>query len=97
MEAETLQQILGELIRISGRLDNLEQGHERLEQRVTKTDIMIENTVIPGIDLLAEGHMVIQKQIRDLSIIDRMQDDISTLKAAVKYLSGEIENLKSAI
>ena len=93
------------------RLDKLEQGQakleqgfaetntrlDKLEQRVAKTEILIENTVIPQLKLLAEGHTAIQRQIRDLSVIDRMQDDIITLKAAVKYLSGEVERLGKAV
>ena len=79
------------------RFDKMEEGQSRLEQRVSKTELMIENTVIPAIGLLAEGQKTIQEQIKNLSVIDQMQGDISLLKAAVKHLSGEVESLKNAI
>ena len=75
----------------------LEQGLSGLEKRATKTELMIENTVIPQIHLLAEGHAIIQDQIKHLSVIDAMQDDIATLKTAVKFLSHELDELRKAI
>lgn len=81
-------------------LDMLEQLYieqKSLKQSVTKIEVAQENVIIPQIRLLAEGHTIIQDQIKRLSIIDAMQDDIATLKSSVRYLSGELEKLKSVM
>lgn len=72
-----------------------EMGSIRTE--LTRVAVTQENIVLPRLQLLAEGHEIIQEQIRGLSVIDRMQDDISTLKSAMRYLSGELERLKDAM
>ena len=79
------------------RVTNIEDRTERIEARVTKIELTQENTVVPNIRLLAEGHEVIQHQIKNISVIDRMQEDIDTLKAAVSYLSNELKAMKEAM
>ncbi len=68
-----------------------------LKERTTKIEITQENVVLPRIQLLAEGHMDIQAQIKRLSVIDGMQDDIATLKTAVRFLSQKVEQLEKAM
>ena len=91
------EKIFNILEELSKGQEQLFKGQEELKQRVTKTEILIENTVIPQIQILAEGQKTIQEQIRHLSVIDAMQDDIATLKAAVKFLSREVDDMKKAI
>lgn len=69
----------------------------KIDERVTKIEITQENVIIPQLQLLAEGHTTIQNQIKRLSVIDSMQEDITILKGAVKFLSQEVENLKNAM
>lgn len=77
--------------------DELRQGQESIERRTTKTEIMIENTIIPSIQILKEGQLTIQNQIKRISVIDAMQDDIATLKTAVKFLSQEVDKLQKVM
>lgn len=79
------------------RTESIEKRTESIEQRTLSTDLQIENVIIPNIQLLAEGHAMIQEQIKGLSVIDSMQSDIATLKMAVKALSDELHKLKNAI
>ena len=75
----------------------MKQDVSSLKEHVTKMEITQENIIIPQLHLLAEGHTAIQNQIKRLSVIDAMQDDIATLKTAVKYLSGELEKIQEAM
>ena len=68
-----------------------------LKERTTRIEITQENVVLPRIQLLAEGHTIIQEQIKRLSVIDSMQDDIATLKTAVRFLSQKVEQLEKAM
>lgn len=83
--------------RTSQRLEGLEADVAEIKTTVAKVAVTQENVVLPRIQLLAEGHTTIQEQIRNLSVIDRLQDDVSTLKSAVRMLTQEIEELKSAM
>ena len=98
------EKILQMLINLTEKVTKLEQGQNELQQdvtkiekRVTKTDLTIENTIIPSIQILKEGQLTIQNQIKKLSVIDAMQDDIATLKTAVKFLSQELDKLQKAM
>lgn len=75
----------------------LEASQAKLEADVTKIAVTQENVVLPQLQLLSEGHTVIQEQIKRLSVIDALQDDVATLKNAVRFISQELDQLKSAI
>lgn len=109
---EKILQILGQLQEdMNRRFDMVDKDISDIRNRVVKLDTRAtnieislgrvsmtqENTVVPEIKLLAEGHDVIQHQIKNISVIDRMQEDIDTLKAAVSYLSNKIQELEKAI
>ena len=91
------EKILSLLEKMDQRLDSLEQGQDSVQKELTRVAVTQENIVIPRLQLLAEGHVTIQEQIKNISVLDRLQDDVSTLKSAVRYLSGELEKLKNAI
>lgn len=85
------------LTHLTEKVTNLEQGQDKLREDVTKIQITQENTIIPSIQILKEGQLTIQNQIKKLSVIDAMQDDIAMLKTAVKFLSQEVDKLQKAI
>lgn len=91
---EKIIQMLGEM---NTRLDKIEDRLDKIEDRTARTELLIENTIIPDIKLLFEGQVTIQNQIKRISVIDRLEDDVSTLKSAVRFLSGEVEALKKAV
>lgn len=82
---------------LNGRIDGLANKFDALEQEVRIVRTTQENTVIPQIQLPAEGHTMISDQIKRLSVIDAMQMDIDTLKAAVGFLSNEVKELRKAM
>lgn len=77
------------LIPVSDRLD-------RLEDRMVKIELTQENIITPKLDLLLEGQKTTAISIKRVSAIDALQDDVSTLKTAVRYLSQELDALKKA-
>ena len=103
MENKILEQLLNEVKAINTKVDRLETKTDKLEGSVSKLEddmrfvrITQENKVLPQLQLLFEGQGTIQKQIKNISVIGEMQDDISTLKSAIRYLTQELESLKSA-
>lgn len=87
----------GKLLEQHGELLNtIQTGVADLKERMVRVEVTQENMVLPQLQLLAEGQSELKDQIRSLSVIDRMQDDIFVLKAAVRQLSSQLEDLKKA-
>ena len=68
-----------------------------LQSGMNEAQLIQENVFLPRLSLRAEDHTAIQRQFKHLSVVNRMQDDILALKSVVKYLSQELEALKSAL
>lgn len=78
-------------------ISEMKSDMSEVKQRVRSIEVAQETTVATRLQLLAEGQTTIQEQIRQISVIDRMEDDIATLKNAVRYLSDKVEKLESAM
>lgn len=76
---------------------SMKEDINSIREELTKVAVTQENVVIPNIQLLAEGHITIQEQIKNISVIDRLQDDVATLKNAVRFLSQKIEQMEKAM
>ena len=63
----------------------LEADMADVRQDITMIMVTQENIIQPQIQLLAEGHSDIVRELKKLGRIDRMEDDISDLKAAVRF------------
>lgn len=83
--------------KILSMLDQIMEEQAKMREELTRVAVIQENKVIPCLDLLFEGQKTIQQQIKRLSVIDSMQEDISILKAAVRSLSSELEEIKKAM
>ena len=68
-----------------------------MRTELTRVAMMQENVVLPRLDLLAEGHVTISEQIKSLSVIDELKNDVSVLKLAVRTLTDELAQLKAAM
>ena len=84
---ESMEESLARVIRVQ----------ESMEETLTRVAVTQENVVLPRLQLLAEGHNTIQEQIKRLSVIDSLQDDVATLKSAVRFLSQKLDQLEKAM
>ena len=72
-------------------VSNLKQGQKSMQDELTKVRLTQENDVLPGIKLLAEGHEIIRKDIKDITEIPQMKDDIDTIQLAVSSLARKVK------
>ncbi len=86
----------GDIAHMKGDMAQMQGDLQALNDRTSRLEINQENVIIPRIQLLAEGQVTIQNQIKRISVIDSMQDDISTLKTAVRFLSEKVQQLENA-
>ena len=80
--------------KMSADMADVKSDVAELKTRVTKIEVTQENVILPRLQTLAEGQEALHEQIRRLSVIDRLQDDVITLKSAVRYLSEKVEKLE---
>lgn len=92
-----LDQIMEEQAKMREEQAAMREDQKSMREELTRVAVIQENKVIPCLDLLFEGQKTIQEQIKRLSVIDSMQEDISILKAAVRSLSSELEEIKKAM
>ena len=79
-------------IRADVKADMAEQ-----EQRIMQgVQIIIENTVTPRFNLLAEGIQDIREQLIPRSRFDELDEEVKFLKAFVRQISEEVQALKKA-
>lgn len=91
------EKIIGMLEQVMQEVGGLKQEVGGLKQDLSGVKLHIENVTDKNIRILAEQHDDIIKRIERLSVIDSMQMDIDTLKAAVSYLTNELAEIKKAM
>ena len=92
-----LEQVMQEVGGLKQEVGGLKQEVGGLKQDLSGVKLHIENVTDKNIRILAEQHDDIIKRIERLSVIDSMQMDIDTLKAAVSYLTNELAEIKKAM
>lgn len=68
-----------------------------MRTELTRVAVTQENVVLPRLNLLMEDHNDIKDQIKSLSVIDELQNDVSVLKLAVRTLTDELAQLKASM
>lgn len=68
-----------------------------MRTELTRVAVTQENVVLPRLNLLMEDHNDIKNQIKSLSAIDELKNDVSVLKLAVRTLTDELAQLKAAM
>ena len=87
---ERLDRLEDHVARIDKRLDNL-------EQRVTKTEVLLENRVLPQLQLLAEGHTALADRLDQMDERYAKKEDVEVLRLSVQHHTEEIRTIKEAI
>lgn len=63
---------------------------------VLKTNMRIENEIIPQLHLLAEGHNMLAQTLAPKTRVDKLEEKMQTLEFAVKMVNAEVQQLKKA-
>ena len=81
---------------INDRLDQMQEDLSDLRTTVTRVAVTQENTVIPQIKLLAEGHEALLNTLARKDRVEALEDDVALLKTALKAMSQRIAELEKA-
>lgn len=100
---EMLDKLTVEVDRHGEKLDKLtaETGRhgemlEELDDRSLRSAVMLENEVLPKLQLLYEGHVHLQETLAPKERVEVLEEEVITLKSAVKMMTKRLDALEKA-
>lgn len=90
------EKILSLLEKHSEMLEKHGKLLERLDERQTKTEITLENVIVPRLDALAEGQKALMEALAPKSRVEALEEEVDLLKTVVRSLSRDMAELKKA-
>ena len=69
---------------------------EELDDRSLRSAVMLENEVLPKLQLLYEGHVHLQETLAPKERVEVLEDEVITLKSAVKMMAKRLDALEKA-
>lgn len=84
---------------LSEQGEQLAQINDRLEElddRSLRSAVMLENQVLPLLQLLYEGQVTLQQTLAPKERVEVLEDDVITLKTVVKSISNRLAALEKA-
>ena len=95
---EEVASVKEEVASIEEEVASIEEEVASVKSLATKTQIAMENDVVPKIKLLFEGHTILHSRLAQLNEMERIlrevQSDVLLLKNIVASHSGDIRMLK---
>ena len=93
LQAE-LQPIKDEISSIKDEMTSLSSKIDLLKNEQTKTNLIIENEIIPGIQLLKENYVPTSKRyMQESARIEAMQADIDVMKSVIREHSEKVQKI----
>ena len=86
-------EMLEKLVR---KVDQQGELLEELDSRSLRSAVMLENDVLPKLQLLYEGQVHLQETLAPKERVEVLEDDVITLKSAVKMMTKRLEALERA-
>ena len=87
----------GELLTKQGeQLAQINDRLEELDDRSLRSAVMLENQVLPQLQLLYEGQVALQQTLAPKERVEVLEDDVITLKTVVKSISNRLAALEKA-
>lgn len=82
---------------IARMLDAMEaQKKEILQESAAATRVLIESSIMPKFNLLAEGQQTLLETLAPKSRVEELEEEVNFLKSIIKLHSDQIAELKKA-
>ena len=90
MSAKIEESIAASESRMSAKIE------ESIAASESKIMAYIESDILPRFDKLADGHDLLREALAPISRVERLEEDVSTLRSAVRLLSADVSELRKA-
>ena len=81
--------------RLEGRMDKLEGRVDKLEESVTSLQLVVENEIRPHIQILAEGHMMLNEKLdralENVKETEELKTRVDALEAGFRQMQDKID------
>lgn len=96
---QAMRQMMEEVVSpIYERMDKMDERLDKVETLATKTQVAMENDVVPKIKLLFEEHIFLRSRFAQLDEMERIlrevRSDVLLLKNIMTWYSNDIRMLK---
>ena len=86
----------GTLEKLVNKVDRQGELLEEIDGRSLRSAVMLENEVLPKLQLLYEGHVHLQETLAPKAQVETLEGEVVTLKSAVKMMTKRLEALEEA-
>ena len=86
----------GTLEKLVSKVDRQGELLEEIDGRSLRSAVMLENEVLPKVQLLYEGHVHLQETLAPKAQVETLEGEVVTLKSAVKMMTKRLEVLEKA-
>lgn len=86
----------GTLEKLVNKVDRQGELLEEIDGRSLRSAVMLENEVLPKLQLLYEGHVHLQETLAPKAQVETLEGEVVTLKSAVKMMTKRLEALEKA-
>ncbi|MDE6933059.1 MAG: hypothetical protein K2P37_10290 [Oscillospiraceae bacterium] len=86
----------GTLEKLVSKVDRQGELLEEIDGRSLRSAVMLENEVLPKLQLLYEGHVHLQETLAPKERVETLEGEVVTLKSAVKMMTKRLEALEKA-
>ncbi len=86
----------GTLEKLVSKVDRQGELLEEIDGRSLRSAVMLENEVLPKLQLLYEGHVHLQETLAPKAQVETLEGEVVTLKSAVKMMTKRLEVLEKA-
>ena len=84
------------LAQLTSDMSDMKERMDKLDARQAKTEITLENVIVPRLDALAEGQKALMETLAPKSRVEALEEEVGMLKSVIRILSNDVAELKKA-
>ena len=92
---ERFDRLEGRMEKLEGRMEKIEGRVDKLEESVTNLQLVVENEIRPSIQILAEGHMMLNEKLdrvlENAKETEELKTRVDALDAGFRLMQDKID------
>jgi len=92
---ERFDRLEGRMENLEGRMEKIEGRVDKLEESVTNLQLVVENEIRPSIQILAEGHMMLNENLdrvlENAKETEELKTRVDALEAGFRLMQDKID------
>lgn len=89
-------ELKADITNIKEDVAELNQKVDELDERSLRSAVLLENQVLPQLQLLYEGQVNLQQTLAPKEQVEVLEDEVNTIRSVVKSMSSRLAALEKA-